>query len=104
MGAVWPSGRAGSVWWVADPSKKQKQARPAEVVEAAAWRALSRDVNYAAKVSRVRRHQARLRSQLSARAWQAYLRLEEAEIERWSYALERVARWAASSRRRAQPR
>jgi len=104
-GSTWrPAGRADPVWWVAEPSKKRPQSRPTEPVEAAAFRALGRDVNYAAKVSRVRRRQARLRSQLSARAWQAYLRLEEAEIERWSYALERVARWAASSSRRARPR
>jgi hypothetical protein len=97
-------GGASALWWVAEPGKKRPQARPAEQAEAAALRALGRDVDYAAKVARVRRHQARLRRQLSARAWQAYLRLEEVEIERWSYALERVARWAASSRRRAQRR
>jgi hypothetical protein len=72
--------------------------------EAAALRALARDLDYAAKVARVRREQARLRRHVSPRGWQAYLRLEEAEIERWSYAIERVARWAAASRRRPQPR
>ena len=93
----------GGVWGVAESSKRRPRARPAEQAEAA-LRALARDATYAAKVGRVRRHQARLRSQLSAGAWQAYLRLEEAELERWSYALERVARWAGSARRRGPAR
>jgi hypothetical protein len=103
-GARRPVGGANAVWWVAEPTKKRPPARPAEQMEAAALRALARDVDYRAKVAQVRRHQARLRRQLSARAWQAYLRLEEVEIERWSYALERVVRWATASRRRAQRR
>lgn len=100
-GGVWrPSAWPLAIWRVAEPGKKRGLAR-VHPAEAAALKVLARDANYAAKVAHVRRRQARLRGQLSARAWQAYLRLEEAEIERWSYALERVARWATASRRRA---
>lgn len=92
------------LWRVADGARRRAFSTPGDSGEQAAQRVLARDPTYAAKVKRVRRYQARLRRQLSAPAWQAYLQLEEAEIERWAYAFERVARWALGVRRRTQGR
>lgn len=96
-------GALGRVWRVADGQKKRAAPADADAGELAVARLLSRDAAYAAKVKRVRRYQARLRARLSKRSWQAYLQLEEVELARWSHALERVARWAVSRRRRRSP-
>lgn len=93
----------GSCWRVADAKKRASPPR-ADAHELVVQRLLARDAAYAAKVKRVRRYQARLRGQVSARGWQAYLLLEEAELARWSHAYERVVRWALVVRRRAQRR
>jgi hypothetical protein len=89
---------------VADGARKRAAPIGADPGELAAQRVLARDATYAAKVKRVRRYQARLRRQLSARGWQAYLQLEEAELDRWSHAFELMARWAVALRRRSQRR
>jgi hypothetical protein len=98
-------GALGRVWRVADGQKKRaaRAGADADAGELAVARLLSRDAAYAAKVKRVRRYQARLRARLSKRGWQAYLQLEEVELARWAHALERVARWAVSRRRRRSP-
>src|SRR4051812_36199685 len=79
---------------VSDRRKPRPASQIDEQTERLAARLLARDAAYAAKVARVRRCQVRLRGQSSRRSWQLYLQLEEAEIERWAHALERVVRWA----------
>jgi hypothetical protein len=96
-------GAVGHLWRVADGQKKRAALVGADAGELAVARLLSRDAAYSAKVKRVRRYQARLRARLSKRGWQAYLQLEEVELARWAHALERVARWAVSRRRRRPP-
>jgi hypothetical protein len=65
-------------------------------------RVLGDDAAYARKVARVRRYQRRLRGRLDAPSWQLYLHVEEAEIGRWTYALERVVERLRRPRRRSR--
>jgi hypothetical protein len=67
-------------------------------------RLLQGDAAYALKVAAVRRYQGRLRGRLNGPSWQLYLQLEEAEIGRWSYALDRLARWALAKRPKPRKR
>src|SRR5689334_1422944 len=94
---------------VSDSRRQQSaQARGRSEAEARAERLLSRilkpDEAYARKVAAVRRYQKRLQGRLSARDWQLYLKLEEAEIGRWLHALGRVTQWALTPRRRTGQR
>lgn len=89
---------------VCDPRKPGRPRQADGQAERLATRLLARDATYAAKVTQVRRYQARLRGQLSARSWRLYLLLEEAEVGRWTYALERVANFAVTSRKRSRRR
>jgi hypothetical protein len=45
-----------------------------------------------------------LRGQVSHIGWRAYLALEEAEFDRWTHAIDRVARWALSRGKRERGR
>jgi len=84
-------------------SRKKKQRAPLEGrVEQLIARVLRDDPSYARKVASVRRHQKRLRGRLSIPSWQLYLQLEEAEMGRWTHALDRVATWALAQRRRTR--
>ena len=85
---------------------KRRSARQAdaEPPERLASRLLAGDPAYAAKVARVRRCQTRLRAQLSTPGWRLYLRLEEAEVDRWTHALDRVASWALASKTKTRRR
>jgi hypothetical protein len=84
-------------------SRKQRRADPvADPVERVLTRALGDDPAYARKVALVRRYQRRLRGRLDAPSWQLYLQVEEAEIGRWTYALERVVDSLRRPRRRSR--
>jgi hypothetical protein len=63
-------------------------------------RVLGEDPAYARKVARVRRYQRRLRGRLDVSSWHLYLQVEDAEIGRWTYALERVVDWLRGPGRR----
>jgi hypothetical protein len=52
----------------------------------------------------IRHWQHQLKRRVSGPAWQLYLSLEEAEIERLMHALNRLAAWALGPRRRARRR
>jgi len=87
---------------VSDPNKRPATRKPNEQAERVVTRLLARDAAYAAKVARVRRYQARLRRQSSQPSWRLYLQLEEAEVGRWTHALERVVSWALAFRSKAR--
>lgn len=93
---------------VADRQKPRRASpaapRPDEEVEAILARVLGTDRSYARQVARVRSCQRRLQQRLDAASWQAYLRLEEAEVGRWAYACERLVVWALERQRRALER
>jgi hypothetical protein len=97
-----PSPGADRVLMLSDPKKRSVSRKPSEQAERVVARLLARDAAYAAKVARVRRCQARLRGQSSPLSWRLYLQLEEAEVGRWTHALERVASWALASRSKAR--
>jgi hypothetical protein len=50
----------------------------------------------------VRSKQRALRGYVDPIGWRAYLELEEAEFQRWSHAIDRVARWALERGRRSR--
>jgi hypothetical protein len=97
-----PSPGADQVLMLSDPNKRSVARKPNEQAERVVARLLARDAAYAAKVARVRRYQARLRGQSSQLGWRLYLQLEEAEVARWTHALERVAGWALAFRSKAR--
>jgi len=79
-------------------SRKAQASRVEGRAERLVARLLRDDAAYARKVAAVRRHQKRLQGRLSAADWLLYLQLEEAEVGRWSHALDRVAQWALAKR------
>jgi len=87
---------------LSDPNKRRAARKVDEPAERLVSRLLARDAAYAAKVAQVRRYQTRLRGQLTQLDWRLYLKLEEAEVGRWTHALERVARWALAFKSRAR--
>jgi hypothetical protein len=95
---------ADAVLMVRDRKRPRSASQADEQAERVTTRLLARDAAYAAKVARVRRYQVRLRGQLSRRSWRIFLQLEEAEVERWTHALDRVVRWALVARKRRRRR
>jgi hypothetical protein len=85
-------------------SRKARASRGEGRAERLVARLLRDDAAYARKVAAVRRHQKRLQGRLSAAGWLLYLQLEEAEVGRWSHALDRVAQWALGKRPNARKR
>jgi hypothetical protein len=85
-------------------SRKARASRGEGRTERLVARLLRDDTAYARKVAAVRRHQKRLQGRLSAAGWLLYLQLEEAEVGRWSHALDRVVRWALANRPKARKR
>jgi hypothetical protein len=82
-------------------SRKQRREPPStDGVERVLARVLGEDPAYARKVARVRRYQRRLRGRLDVPSWHLYLQVEDAEIGRWTYALERVVDWLSGPGRR----
>ena len=65
---------------------------------------LERDAVHQRHLRNVRRRQRALRGLVSHIGWRAYLALEEAEFDRWTHAIERVARWALACGRRERGR
>jgi hypothetical protein len=98
---TWPLLASPQILTVAD-RRKLPRVRESDPIVEMLGRVQRTDATYAAKVARVRRYQARLRSELSSRAWLLYLKLEEAEVDRWGYALDRVATWASRKRVRGR--
>jgi len=96
--------RVSPLFKVSDSRKKRLQAQPDGASERLIARILDNDPIYALKVASVRDRQRKLRRRLSPSAWRAYLELEEAEIGRWTHALDRVAQWALAKRSRARKR
>jgi len=96
--------RISPLFKVSDSRKKRLQAPPDGAGERLIARILEKDPIYAVKVANVRERQRRLHSRLSQTAWRAYLELEEAEIGRWTHALDRVAQWALAKRARPRKR
>jgi hypothetical protein len=96
--------RISPLFKVSDSRKKRLQAQPDGASERLIARILEKDPIYAVKVANVRDRQRRLRNRLSQTAWRAYLELEEAEIGRWTHALDRIAQWALAKRARPRKR
>jgi hypothetical protein len=65
---------------------------------------LERDADHQRHLRNVRRCQRALRGHVSHIGWRAYLALEEAEFDRWTHAIDRVARWALARGRRERGR
>lgn len=65
---------------------------------------LERDSAHQRHLRNVRRRQHALRGHVSRIGWRAYLELEEAEFDRWTHAIDRVARWALAYGRRQRGR
>jgi hypothetical protein len=61
---------------------------------------LGEDLHHRRHSRRIRTRQARLKRRVSEPAWKLYLLLEEAEVERLTYALDRLAERALSTRRK----
>jgi hypothetical protein len=61
---------------------------------------LERDAAHRRYLRTVRRRQRALRGRVDRAGWRTYLELEEAEFDRWTHAIERVARWALARGRR----
>jgi hypothetical protein len=95
---------ARSLVRVGDSRKLRRSASLAERTDRVFARVLGGDARYAAQVAQVRRYKRQLRARLSARSWQLFLEVEEAEIGRFTYALERVVDWAVTQRRRSRRR
>jgi hypothetical protein len=110
MPAQWPTAslfqhlRVSPLFKVSDSRKKRLQAPSDGASERLIARILDHDPIYALKVASVRDRQRKLRRRLTQTAWRAYLELEEAEIGRWTHALDRVAQWALAKRSRARKR
>jgi hypothetical protein len=89
---------------VFDRSRPQyRQARTAHL-SARVENLLERDAVHQRHLRNVRRRQRALRGQVSHIGWRAYLALEEAEFDRWTHAIDRVARWALSRGKRERGR
>ncbi|HKY35752.1 MAG TPA: hypothetical protein VJN18_07435 [Polyangiaceae bacterium] len=101
---VRPTVTTPSLWRIADSRKPRRSAALAERTDRVFARVLGGDERYAAKVALVRRYKRQLRAGLSARSWQLFLKLEEAEIGRFTYALERLVGWAVTQRKRSRRR
>ena len=97
-GYAWPNFGTRLVR-VFDSRKARRSAAPNERIETVIEDVLSKDAGYRRKSTRILLYQERLRGQVSGRAWKLYLLLEEAEFERWTYALDRLAEWAIKFRR-----
>lgn len=69
-----------------------------------AERLLRRDPVYRRRVREVLERQRKLRKRVDAAGFRAYLELEEAEVARWSYALDEVMVWAFQRGRRERRR
>ncbi len=65
---------------------------------------LERDAAHKRLLQNVRRRQRALRGHVSRLGWRAYLELEEAEFDRWTHAIDCVARWALAHGRRERGR
>ena len=65
---------------------------------------LERDAAHQRHLRNVRQLQRALRGHVTRIGWRAYLELEEAEFDRWTHAIDRVARWAFAYGRRRRGR
>ncbi|HTA93450.1 MAG TPA: hypothetical protein VK745_27920 [Polyangiaceae bacterium] len=74
-----------------DSRKRRAGAADAEHVERLIASVLARDSLHLRQAVGIRSRQNRLKLRVSPAAWRLYLLLEEAEVERWSYVIERVA-------------
>jgi hypothetical protein len=79
-------------------SRKSAAWHRRERVERLLARLFAGDPEHRRLARRIRRRQLRLRGALSASAWLLYLLLEEAEVGRWTYVVDRLAERALSVR------
>ena len=89
---------------VFDRSRPQYRRAPRGPLSATVENLLERDAAHQRHLRNVRRRQRVLRGSVNRIGWRAYLELEEAEFDRWTYAIDRVARWALARGRRERGR
>ena len=80
-------------------SRKDAAWRRRERVERLLARLFAGDAEHRRLARRIRTRQLRLRGALSASAWLLYLLLEETEVGRWTYVVDRLAERALSVRK-----
>ncbi len=84
---------------VCDSRKRRLHATDSEQIELLIQELLDGDLLHRRQSERIQSHQRRLKLRVSAPAWRLYLLLEEAELRRWTYLLDRVAEQALPRRR-----
>ncbi len=90
--------------YVCESRKPRKRWAEAEQLDLLVSKVLSGDALYRRHCQRIISLQARLKLRVSRSAWVLYLYLEEAEVERLTYALDRVAAEARARGRRSRGR
>lgn len=83
-----------------DSRKKRHPTASVEQLEALIAGILGEDLQHRRHSRRIRTRQHQLRRRVSQTAWKLYLLLEEAEVERLTYALDRLAERALATRRK----
>jgi hypothetical protein len=83
-----------------DSRKRRRPNASAEQLEALIAGILSEDPQHRRHARQIRTRQHRLKRRVSQPAWKLYLLLEEAEVERLAYALDRLAERALIGRRK----
>jgi len=83
-----------------DSRKKRHPTASDEQLESLITGILGEDLHHRRHSRRIRTRQQRLKRRVSEPAWKLYLLLEEAEVERLTYALDRLAERALATRRK----
>ena len=98
MFSTWAEPASAGVLHVSD-SRKSSAYRRRERVERLIARLFAEDSEHRRHAQRIRARQLELRGALSVSAWQLYLLLEEAEVGRWTYVVDRLAERVISAPR-----
>jgi hypothetical protein len=89
---------------VSDSRKARAWSRQEERVERLIARLFANDPQHRQHAKRIRTRQLRLKRALSGPAWRLYLLLEEAEVGRWTYVVDRLAERAILVARKRRSR
>ncbi len=95
-----PAEIATALLRVCDFRRARRPNPSVEEIESLIAKVLGDDLRRRRYSQRIRLLQGQLRHYVNGPTWRLYLSLEEAEVQRWTYMLDRLAEWTLTSRRR----